>query len=239
MIEPLSAGRFAIYYSPHPDDERWRAGCLWLGRCAAQQRVLQQLDIVDFDRALQQRLTAAPRRYGWHATIKAPFRLAHGVTPADLLARLRTLAASMQPFDMPTLQVRQLDDFLALVPDPLAYETANIHDLAQRCVIELQPLAAPLSDAELARRRKAGLTPQEDALLTRWGYPYVLEHYRFHMSLTGSLKHISDAALRTLERAAITYFHGLPAGRFDSLALFHEPAPGADFVLLDHVRMGI
>ena len=34
---------------------------------------------------------------------------------------------------------------------------------------------------------KSGLTDRQEALLTQWGYPYVMEEFRFHITLTGAL----------------------------------------------------
>jgi hypothetical protein len=39
----------------------------------------------------------------------------------------------------------------------------------------------------MARRRAAGLTPAQERNLIEWGYPYVLDEFRFHLTLTGSL----------------------------------------------------
>jgi hypothetical protein len=184
------------------------------------------------DEAFRQ-VTAAPRRYGWHATLKAPFTLASG-TDADLLqAALRKIAASTRPFDMPPMQVALLDDFLAIVPQPSS-DAANA--LAARCVTQLQPLAAPLSSTELQRRRQAQLTPAQDALLVRWGYPFVLDQFQLHCSLTGSLQHMNAQQVQNLQQAAEDWFANLPPCRFETLALFAEPTPGTDFVLQEHFR---
>ena len=121
-------------------------------------------------------VTEAPRRYGWHATLKAPFALAQGVTDADLRKGLRTLSARLQPTPPVELRVHQLDDFLALVPNG---DTAAINQVASACVTELQALAAPLSSAELARRRQAGLTDELDAMLLAWGLPVCLCAFPF------------------------------------------------------------
>ena len=185
------------------------------------------------DEALRQ-VTAAPRRYGWHATLKAPFTLAVGTDADQLQAALRTIAASARPFDMPPMKVALLDDFLAIVPQPSS-DAANA--LAARCVMELQPLAAPLSATELQRRRQAPLSPAQDALLERWGYPFVLDQFQLHCSLTGSLQHMNSQQVQNLQSAAEDWFANLPPCRFETLALFAEPTPGADFVLQEHFRL--
>ena len=235
MNTDTPAYRYAVYYAPRPNSAWWQAGSQWLGRCAARHTLLPQPEVAHVPPQALQRLTAAPRRYGWHATLKAPFALAAGVTPAQLRDALRALARELKPFDMPRLQVTRLDDFLALVPQG---DHRAIDAVAAACVTQLLPLAAPLSPAELQRRRAAGLSPEEDALLLRWGYPFVLERFRFHLSLTGPLQHEAPALVHALQHAAQQHFDPLPPCRFDTLALFAEPTPGADFVLVAHEEMG-
>ena len=50
------------------------------------------------------------------------------------------------------------------------------------------PFARPPGAAELERRRKAGLSAAQEKMLLRWGYPYVLDEFRFHLTLTGRLQ---------------------------------------------------
>lgn len=226
--------RFAVYFAPATDSAWWDAGSRWLGRCAATNDALPQPPIDGIAPELQRQLTAEPRRYGWHATLKAPFVLSEGVSLGDLRTALQTLASTLSPFDLPPLRVRRLGSFLALCADG---NPDAINAVASACVTGLHPLAAPLSSDELARRRRKGaLSIQEDALLVRWGYTYVLDRYRFHLSLTGDLNGMAMDTVERLERAAHEAFDGLPACRFDSLALYAEPSPGADFVQLE--RMG-
>jgi len=231
--ETNSPYRYAVYFAPLPESPWWQAGSRWLGRCAAG-RVLQAKPSTNgiSDDEFRQ-VTAAPRRYGWHATLKAPFTLASGTTVSELRAALQTIAASANPFEMPPMQVALLDDFLAIVAQP---RSAAAEALAARCVMELQPLAAPLSATELQRRRQAALSPAQDALLERWGYPFVLDEFQLHCSLTGSLKHMNSQQVQNLQQAAQDWFAKLPPCHFESLALFAEPTQGADFVLQEHFR---
>jgi hypothetical protein len=254
--EPLAtAHRYAVYFAHRPNSAWWEAGSTWLGRCAARGVALPQPPTPaapefpgssDLAAARQYSLTAAPRRYGWHATLKAPFRLAPGVDLPALRSRLRSLCDGLAPFAMPALRVALVDDdFLALVPQPVPQgdgaaidPLAAIDAVARACVTGLHDLAAPLSEAELRRRRAAGLTPEEDALLQRWGYPFVLERFRFHLSLTGSLREAGAPAIAALRASAERWFAGLPPTTFGSVALFAEASPGADFVLLEHLDLG-
>jgi len=225
--------RYAVYFAPPPDSPWWQAGSQWLGRCAAGQPLKPMPAINGISDESFRQVTAAPRRYGWHATLKAPFTLAPGTDLGQLRAALKTIAASSNTFEMPPLKVALLDDFLAIVPEPRSTAADSV---AARCVMELQPLAAPLTAAELQRRRQATLSPAQDALLERWGYPFVLDEYQLHFSLTGSLKHLNSQQVQNLQQAAQVWFANLPPCNFESLALFAEPTRGADFVLQEHVR---
>lgn len=235
---PAAAHRYAVYFAPNPGTLAWLAGSHWLGRCAALLQPMQQLDIHGVASDELARLTAAPRRYGWHATLKAPFALGPGVDWLTLHHAVQTLASTLRPFSMPPMQVQRIDDFLALVPMASHPANADIAAAAAACATQLQPMAAPLSEGDLVRRRAAGLTPRQDELLQQWGYPFVLEEFRFHMSLTGSLAGANDEVVELVQDAAEQFFADLPPLRFTSLALFAEPTPGADFVLLDHLEMG-
>lgn len=235
---PTAAHRYAVYFAPNPGTLAWLAGSHWLGRCAALLQPMQQLDIHGVASEDLAHLTAAPRRYGWHATLKAPFALAPGVDWLTLHHAVQTLAGTLCPFSMPPMQVQRIDDFLALVPMASHPANADIQAAAAACATQLQPLAAPLSASELARRRSAGLTLRQDELLQQWGYPFVLEEFRFHLSLTGSLAGADADTVALVHDAAEQFFADLPPLRFNSLALFSEPTPGADFVLLDHLEMG-
>ena len=233
QITPNSAYRYAVYFAPPPDSPWWQAGSQWLGRCAAG-HVLKPLPAINgiSDEAFRQ-VTAAPRRYGWHATLKAPFTLDPGADASQLREALTKIAASSSAFEMPPLKVALLDDFLAIVPQT---RSAAADAVAARCVTELQPLAAPLSAPELQRRRQAPLSPAQDALLVRWGYPFVLDEFQLHCSLTGSLQHLNSQQVQNLQQAAQDWFANLLPCRFETLALFVEPTPGADFVLQEHFR---
>jgi hypothetical protein len=71
----------------------------------------------------------------------------------------------------------------------------------------------------------------------RWGYPFVLQRFRFHLSLTGSLRGVEEPTMQAIEAAARECFDGLPRCAFDAVAVFAEPARGSDFVLAERVAL--
>lgn len=182
--------RYALYYLP--EDEALAAfGASWLGWDIAAGRPAVQPPVEGLEA-----MTAEPRRYGFHGTLKPPFRLAEGRSAEDLARAVEDVASRSGAVRTGGLQLASLGRFLALVPTG---ETAALGDFAFRCVTELDAFRATPDDRELARRRAAGLSPRQDALLMDWGYPYVAEEFRFHLTLSGKLspdqKSVACAAL--------------------------------------------
>ncbi|WP_103174579.1 DUF1045 domain-containing protein [Paracoccus sp. SY] len=209
--------RFAIYYAP-PAGAFADLAARWLGYDPATGTSCSQPELG----LPAPRITEEPRRYGFHGTIKPPFRLAQGVAPGDLDAAVRTLAARLQPVVLPRLRMKLLDGFLALVPEG---DTAPLEALAAQVVRDLDPLRAPLTEAEIARRRPDRLTARQRDLLEQWGYPFVMEEFRFHLTLTDRLD--PGMASRAADLLAAHFAPVLPRPfAVTDLCLFGEPADG-------------
>lgn len=137
-------------------------------------------------------MTETPRKYGFHGTIKAPFALAEGKTQAMLEAACSALLPALDAAHVDRMEVRPLEGFVALVPEE---QSSSLNSLASEIVELFDGFRAPLTEAELGKRRKAGLTAQQEANLQAWGYPYVMDDFRFHMTLTGRLEALEAEAL--------------------------------------------
>ncbi|OUE25031.1 hypothetical protein BFL36_05675 [Clavibacter michiganensis] len=172
-------------------------------------------------------ITADARRYGFHGTLKAPFRLADGRDLAELDAAVADLAGARDRIALPGLRVASLSGFLALVPTGPA---PTLDALAADVVTGLDGFRAPATDAETARRDPASLSPRQRELLETWGYPHVLDRFRFHLTLT---RRIPPDARPRVEAALAEWFADgtdRPVA-IDALALVIEDAPGAPFRL--------
>jgi putative phosphonate metabolism protein len=211
----MSYSRYAVYYLPS-DPALAAFGASWLGWSVETGRAVPQ-PAVDGIAAV----TETPRRYGFHGTLKPPFRLAAPADPAALEAAVAGLAARLAPARAEGLELARIGAFLALVPRG---DASGIARVAAACVAGLDGFRAPAGPDELARRRAAGLTDRQEALLQRWGYPYVMEEFRFHLTLTGAL----DSAAR--DRVAAALAHALPAlpapFLLDAIALVGERPDG-------------
>jgi hypothetical protein len=226
--------RCAVYFVPDIHSAWWQAGSAWLGRCAATGQPMAQPPLAGISPQAQWAVTAEPRRYGWHATLKAPFKIMPGENLKSVMLALKALADRLTACDLPSLQVSTQGGFMALRPEG---DLSRINSAAAACVQDLHRFASPLSEADLVRRRQAPLTPEQDRLMLAWGYPYVLDAFEFHLSLTNKLDDLSDDMRTAWQLAAQAHFASLGVCRFDRLALFVEPQRGADFVLFDQVTL--
>ncbi len=224
--------RYAIYATPSADHPLTDAAARWLGRDAFS-GADHPLPVVNgFSGGAIEAYLADPARYGFHGTLKAPFTLAEGQTEAALIESLEAFAATAGPVRVPELVIRRLGRFFALVPN----ERVDALDaLAGRIVADFEPFRAPLSEADIARRRAAGLTLDEETNLIRWGYPYVFDAFRYHMSLTGRVPKEDAEAMEAELKRHFAEFDGKPYV-LDRLAVFVEPERGAPF-LVRHVAM--
>ena len=214
--------RYAIYYAPEPGPFA-DAAASWLGWDPVLGRTVAQPDL-GLNLAA---VTTDPRKYGFHGTLKAPFRLTEGVDFAILSDAVAALAKTLRSLEMPGLQMVTLEGFLALTPTG---GTKPLLDLAANVVERLDPLRAPLTPVEIARRRPERLTPRQRALLDHYGYPYVLEEFRFHLTLSNSLSPADRATLMPLAQRHFAPHIPQPF-RIIELCLFGEALDGSFHLL--------
>jgi putative phosphonate metabolism protein len=217
--------RYAIYALP--EGPLHTLGATWLGWDSTKGRELAPPALPGLAMPPAE-LTQTPRKYGFHGTIKPPFRLAAGTDRPMLETALAAFCAH-RPAPAPLrLTVRRLGRFLALVP---AAPAADLEALAAATVAGLDAFRAPPTEAELAKRRRHGLTPTQEANLAAWGYPFVMDAFRFHLTLTGPLP---EAQADPVEAALTAYFAPALAApvAFDSLCLMGEAADTGRFHLL-------
>ncbi len=221
--------RYAIYFAPAKDSPWWTFGAGWLGRDEVSNTALTAPALTQLDANSLHHITAEPRRYGFHATLKAPFCLQGDHSFDSLLTRLQALADTLRPLALGPLRATELGNFVALVPES---SPTTLADLAARCVTELDDLRAPLTVAEQTRRRSALLDARELALLERYGYPYVLERFRFHFSLTGPVEPGMAQQVIVAATPRLAQLNAQTPLVLDRLCLFVEPAPGQPFTRL-------
>ena len=229
--------RYAVYFAPSLTSAWWQAGCHWLGRDPQRGSTATPPAIAGVPERLQRQLTQDARRYGFHATLKAPFQLAEGFDETHLLTMAAAFAQHQTPLPLHDPAVRPLGDFLAIQPNEAVPEVGA---LAMRCVSYFDLLRAAPSAAELARRRHAGLSVRQEGLLQRWGYPFTEEEFRFHMTLTDRLDGVDAEVVFAFRKAAEACFAHAVESRLtlDGIAIFRESEAGAAFDLIARFPFG-
>src|SRR5262249_39128744 len=111
----------------------------------------------------------------------------------DKFAKLGHQVAHIEP------EIAVLGDFIAIVP---RRPTPALDTLANQCTTSFDAFRAPMTAKERARRTASYLSPSQMQNLDRWGYPFVFEDFRFHMTLTGPLPEAArDHTMAVLRRA--------------------------------------
>jgi putative phosphonate metabolism protein len=225
-------GRYAIYYVPPAASGLYRNAAQWLGRDVETGSEKPRPAVGDLAWHEIADITASPKHYGFHATLKPPFVLRDGVNEQTFLAAVADVCNTRRPFSLPALRVGTIAGFVALL---LSEPCAEMDDLANTCVEALDPFRAPPSPAELEKRRQAQLTPRQEELLEKWGYPYVMEEFRFHMTLTERLPE-PDEIRESLDAFFAPHLREPP--RVDGIAVCRQDQRSQPFQILARVPFG-
>lgn len=217
--------RFAIYYAPPTSSGLWQRAARWLGRDAATGNVPND-GIAGIASETLTAITPSATRYGFHATLKAPFALAPGKTREELETELQAFSLRHGRVSLGPLELRLLDGFLALTA---VVQSPELTEFAGKVVAQFDTFRAPMSADERQRRLKSDLTAYQIGLMDHYGYPYVMDQFLFHMTLTDRM----DVRMQeTVVAAAAEWF--APALEtpmvLDRLSLYYEPEAGGPFL---------
>src|SRR5262249_5009923 len=165
--------RYAIYLVPAAESHLYQFGCSVLAYdCYTGETVRRGADF-GASAAEWDRLTEEPRRYGFHATLKARFHLSPACSEEQLISAVQSFAELSH--SVPTIApiVRMLSGFAGIVP---ARHEAATGALATKCTTMFDRFRAPMSPQERAQRLALGLNPGQIQNLERWGYPFLFSH---------------------------------------------------------------
>jgi len=189
--------RYAIYYAPEPGSPLDVFGRNWFneetnGNPAA---------IARLNPKRLEELSASTTRYGFHGTLKPPFGLNPATTVESLLNAARVFARSLSPVELPPLELATIGKFIALTP---SVQSASLEKLSAACVRAFEAFRVPLSDEQLESYKLNKLTVHQEQMLEHWGYPYVMEEFRFHISITDRIDdpHEREEIIDALEKLA-------------------------------------
>lgn len=224
----MTPHRIALYYAPETHDPLHQRASAWLGRDAVSGAEIPQPAIAGVDIA---EVTADARGYGFHATLKPPFRVQGDMQAA--LQAAQDFAARTAPFALPPLQITDLDGFLALRE---AEPCPPLQALADGAVTALDAHRAPATEAEIARRKPEKLSLRQREYLAAWGYPYVFAEWRFHMTLTRRLTPAEKAIILPAVTEALGDAPAI-ARTVTDICIFAQAAAGAPFTILERLKL--
>jgi hypothetical protein len=228
------APRYAVYFVPAADSDLYRFGSAVIQYDGYSGRPVAPPDECAADADVWRRATEEPRRYGFHATLKAPFYLAHSCTEAQLVSAFQSFAALGRKAAVIEPEIAVLSGFAALVP---LRANPSVDALAADCTTIFDAFRAPMSAQERARRLASELNPSQIQNLDRWGYPYLFADFRFHMTLTGRIEaDRREPAVATLRRA-FQRICGAKSIAIDRLALVRQDTAEAAFRVLSHAPL--
>ncbi len=222
--------RYAIYYASAHGNDLDRFGARHLGYDAWTGE-----DLPFPESAVQavpdwRELTEDPRKYGFHATLKAPMALADGKSEAELLAACAAFADTPRPVPIISPVVQSISSFIAVVP---AEASRELERFAADCVSAFDGFRTPMTSEDRARRNPSKLTPRQRDYLDRWGYPYVMEEFRFHMTLTGRLEGPRREPIVAMLQDRFADL-GIERLAIDRLVLFRQNDNGSRFHVIGH-----
>jgi putative phosphonate metabolism protein len=215
----MTPPRYAIYFAPEPGTPLDLFGRQWLGRDHAG-RTDDQLRVAVVTPRRLAGLTEGPRHYGLHCTLKPPFRLNETSSAEGLLTAAHLLAKGLAPVEIPPLELDVIGKFIALTPTA---SSAAVEMLAASCVRAFEGFRQPLTQAQVAEYHRNRLTVHQEQMLEHWGYPYVMEEFQFHITLTDP---IPDERERNVIMEALRELAAPILGRpipLRELTVFREP----------------
>lgn len=218
--------RVALYYAPPRGSAIERFAMTWLGRDHETGAPLEQPAVPGIAPERFKEITTSPRRYGFHATIKAPFRLAPDQALEELSEALGAFCSDRQAFEA-RLQIASVGGYIAFV---LAEASPAMAALEDETVRRFEPFRAPLQQEEIDRRRPGSLTERQARQFFEFGYPFIFEDFRFHMTLSHRLEGQEHDTVLAGARAQAAPVLDEPH-RFDGLAVYEQADPDADFLV--------
>ncbi len=217
--------RYAIYYVPAPDDALYQKASAWLGWDSHLGKEVDHPKLGTLQETEHRKTTQKPATYGFHATLKPPFYLGNGYGEGELIATADSFAQSHAPISLATLSVSKIGNFVALTP---SVEEKSLQELAASCVRDFDRFRRAMTEDERLRRMNGGISRQQVMMLKKWGYPYVMEEFRFHMTLTSQ---VDDGLATRLAVSLKDYLAGVleVPPQLDRLAVLRQESEGSPF----------
>ncbi len=222
--------RYAVYFVPPADSVLYRFGASLIGYDAYSGQSLPFIDGIEAEVQGWKRFTTDPRKYGFHATLKAPLSLAPGKTEDELVAAVRDVAQTPRAIPVIAPAVRNIGSFIAIVPD---VPCPALHAFADDCVTAIDDFRAPLTAADRERPQRVGPDRAAGRISGPLGLPLrvrgiPLSHDTGRLSPAERRAHVTRILQRRFDALAL---HSIS---IDRLALFRQIDAHSGFTIIAH-----
>lgn len=184
LVMTQNKERYFIAYAPSPKSEIWALGSAWLAFNAATNKIPEKSFTLGLPPEIHLKTVLPARKTGFNAILVAPFNLRIGVSQENLCEKLTNFSESLSPFRTCLMKVKATGNKIGI--EPLSLDN-NIQDLANITVRHFNHFRDIPPEKPINPKLKEVLTERQIDNLTKWGYPYYFEDFKFIMPLTGAV----------------------------------------------------
>ena len=183
--------RYAIYYAPPKESSLEEFGRYWFGWDPLNAKLINNKhrinylnrfgikNLINIDKNV-----LIPKKYGFHGTLIPPFKLNKNYSTNTLFKKTEDIAKKFKKFKFYKFKLKKINNFYAFVQNK---KNNNINKLSNRLVRELFKFRSPLTKKEIDRRNPSKLSKLQLNILYKWGYPYIMSEFNFHMTLASEV----------------------------------------------------
>lgn len=233
--EAFNQARYAICYAPEKNSPLNSFGQTWLGRDVRTGNRIDQPEVEGVYSQELRNIVSPAAFYGFHGTLKPPFYLPVPELEEKLISDIQAFAASEKSFHLPRLTVARIGRILVLEPER---SSDPINRLAERCVRHFDSYRRSSSCEDSDDRASSRLSSTQQENIIKWGNPYVMDEFKFHLSLTGPILdiHLSDHLMRVIQRQIAAL--DLNSIEVASICLFFQADKNQPFLLHSRYKFG-
>ncbi len=183
--------RYAIYYAPPKESNLEEFGRYWFGWDPLNAKLINNKQRINYLNGFGiknlkniDKNVLIAKKYGFHGTLIPPFRLNKNYSTNLLFKKTEDIAKKFKKFKFYKFKLKKINNFYAFVQNK---KNNNINKLSNRLVRELFKFRSPLTKKEIDRRNPSKLSKLQLNILYKWGYPYLMSEFSFHMTLASEV----------------------------------------------------
>ena len=183
--------RYAIYYAPPKESSLEEFGRYWFGWDPLNAKLINNKQRINYLnrfgiknlKNIDKNVLIA-KKYGFHGTLIPPFKLNKNYSTNKLFKKTDEIAKKFKKFKFYKFKLKKINNFYAFVQNK---KNSNINKISNRLVKELFKFRSPLTKKEIDKRNPSKLSKLQLNILHKWGYPYLMSEFKFHMTIASEV----------------------------------------------------